>query len=82
MPGDPLPPTKTSGIRIGTPAVTTRGMTETEMAQIADWMTTVIRNPQNEHEQARILGEVKELTQHFPMPGEQPDMDLSRVKGE
>ncbi len=70
IPFDPRKPMDPSGIRVGTPAVTSRGMRETEMEQIADWMTTVIRNPEDKEVQNRIRSEVEELTRHFAMPGD------------
>ncbi len=69
IPNDPQPPTKTSGIRIGTPAVTTRGMGVTEMQRIADWIVQVVRNHRDEAQQQRIAAEVRELCQSFPVPG-------------
>ena len=44
VPDDPIPPFRPSGIRLGTPAMTTRGLKEEHMAQIADWMSTAISN--------------------------------------
>jgi glycine hydroxymethyltransferase len=58
----------TSGLRIGTPAVTTRDMGEGEMRQIGAWIDEVLSNPANEAVIARVRGEVKELAQRFPLP--------------
>ncbi len=57
----------TSGIRIGTPAVTTRGMGETEMGQIAVLMDRVLTNLGNTSVEAAVRGEVQELTSRFPL---------------
>ncbi len=70
IPDDPQPPMKTSGIRIGTPAVTTRGMRESEMAQIAAWIGEVLMYPDDEERLGRINGEVAELCRHFPVPAD------------
>jgi glycine hydroxymethyltransferase len=70
IPDDPQPPMRTSGIRIGTPAVTTRGLGEAEMAQIAAWITAVLQNVDDHEAQARIADEVRELCQNFPVPAD------------
>ncbi len=67
IPYDPKPPRVTSGIRIGTPAVTTRGMREKEMVQIAQWIREVFENPGDEKKLQKIKEEVKELTRKFPI---------------
>jgi len=69
IPNDPRSPFDPSGVRIGTPAVTTRGMREPEMARIAGWFEEVVRNVEDEAALARIKGEVKELCAAFPAPG-------------
>ena len=66
IPGDPQSPFVTSGIRIGTPAVTTRGFTETEMERVADMIDTVLTN-QDDATLARVKAEVRELTGQFPL---------------
>lgn len=70
IPDDPQPPMKTSGIRIGTPAVTTRGMREREMAQIAAWIGEVLMYPDDEARLARIASEVADMCRHFPVPAD------------
>ncbi len=67
VPFDPLPPTKTSGIRIGTPAMTTRGMKEEEMRLIARLIAQVIQNIEDSHVIERVGSEVIELCQQFPL---------------
>jgi glycine hydroxymethyltransferase len=69
IPYDKQPPTKTSGIRVGTPAVTTRGMGVEEMKRIGNWMGQILRNPKDEDLQQRIAGEVRDLCANFPAPG-------------
>ena len=65
VPFDPLPPSKTSGIRIGTPAVTTRGMKEPQMRVIADCIADAIEK--GESAKQSVLARVKELTEKFPL---------------
>lgn len=67
IPFDPQPPLVTSGIRIGTPAVTTRGMKEKEMKKIAKFIDRAILSRENEIELNKIKKEVEELTQAFPI---------------
>ena len=57
----------TGGIRIGTPAVTSRGLKESEMKQIADWINRAILNCKDEHEIKKIRSEVRELCEKFPL---------------
>lgn len=67
---DPLPPFKPSGIRLGTPAITTRGLVETDMARIADWMKQAIDNRDNRTEIERLASEVKAFALKFPLPSD------------
>lgn len=68
IPYDPKPPTVCSGIRLGTPAVSTRGMGAAEMAQIAAWIDEVLRQPQESRRRHEIAGEVRDLCRRFPVP--------------
>jgi glycine hydroxymethyltransferase len=69
IPNDPQPPTKTSGIRIGTPAVTTRGMGTAEMGRIAEWIVQVLNNIDDQGLQSKIADEVRAMCAGFPAPG-------------
>ncbi|HVK73550.1 MAG TPA: serine hydroxymethyltransferase [Kofleriaceae bacterium] len=69
VPFDPRKPFDPSGVRLGTPSVTSRGMKEAEMRQIAAWMDAVAQAPADAALLARIRGEVVELTGRFPAPG-------------
>lgn len=65
IPYDPAPPFKPSGIRMGTPAITTRGMKEKEMKKIAGWINEVILNPKSVK---KVRQEIKTLCKQFPLP--------------
>ena len=67
VPFDTRSPFVTSGIRIGTPATTTRGLKEAEMQQVAVWIDRALQNVGNDAELTRIRGEVRELCQQFPL---------------
>jgi glycine hydroxymethyltransferase len=68
IPFDTRAPLDPSGIRIGTPALTTRGMREPEMRTIAAWIGEVLANPGDQSMQERVRGKVRELGQQFPAP--------------
>ena len=67
IPFDPLPPMKAGGIRMGTPAVTTRGMCEPEMEKIAGWIAEVLAHLGDAGVEQRVRGEVAEFAAQFPL---------------
>lgn len=69
IPNDPRSAFQTSGIRIGTPAVTTRGFGPEEMKQIGRWIADIVKDPDNEAQTAKLRREVTELSRSFPIPG-------------
>ncbi len=69
IPFDAYPPWKTSGIRLGTPAVTSRGFGEEEMKKTATLIVRVVRNMADSDLRRQVGQEVSEMCQHFPLPG-------------
>ena len=69
IPYDPRRPFSPSGLRIGTPAVTSRGMKEEDMRQVAAWMDEVIANVEDEDVLERVNREVRDLCTTYPAPG-------------
>jgi glycine hydroxymethyltransferase len=67
IPFDPLPPLKAGGIRMGTPAVTTRGMREPEMEKIAGWIAEVLAHLGDASTEHRVRGQVAEFASQFPL---------------
>jgi glycine hydroxymethyltransferase len=67
IPFDPLPPMKAGGIRIGTPAVTTRGMREPEMEKIAGWIAEVLTHLGDAAIEQRVRSEVASFAARFPL---------------
>jgi glycine hydroxymethyltransferase len=70
IPDDPLPPYKPSGIRLGTPAITTRGLKEEHMEQVAEWMLLAIKKRNDDKLLNKLSVEVKEFTKAFPLPSD------------
>ena len=69
IPNDPEKPFVTSGIRIGSPAMTTRGFQELEAEQLANLVADVLDAPQDDKVVARVAGAVKEMCERFPVYG-------------
>ena len=67
---DPLPPFRPSGIRLGTPAITTRGLKEKDMTHIAEWMKQAIDNHDNPAKLKALRAEVKKFALKFPLPSD------------
>ena len=70
IPDDELPPFKPSGIRLGTPAITTRGFTEEHMPILAEWIVRTLTNYDKPDVLARIKKEVADMAKQFPLPHE------------
>ena len=67
---DPLPPFRPSGIRLGTPAITTRGLKEAHMTTIADWLKQAVDAREDEAKLADLRATVKDFVQQFPLPSD------------
>ncbi len=70
IPFDPQKPTVTSGIRLGTPALTTRGLGPSEMALVANWIVDVLEHPGDEAVRSQVKGRIRELCAQFPLYAE------------
>jgi glycine hydroxymethyltransferase len=70
IPFETRPPLDPSGVRIGTPALTTRGMREPEMRRIGAWIAEVLADPSDTGAQGRVRGQVRELCRQFPAPAD------------
>ena len=70
VPFDPRSPFDPSGIRLGTPALTTRGMKEEHMVMIADWINEAVKNHSDEKKLAGLHAEITKFTKDFPLPGQ------------
>ncbi len=68
---DPLPPFRPSGIRLGTPAITTRGLVETDMEQIADWMHQAILHREDPARLEELRTAVREFALKYPLPSDE-----------
>ncbi|CAA9525781.1 MAG: Serine hydroxymethyltransferase [uncultured Thermomicrobiales bacterium] len=69
IPGDTRSPMQTSGLRLGTPAVTTRGFGRDDVRRVGDLIATVLEAPQDERTADRVREEVRDLATRFPLPG-------------
>lgn len=67
VPNDPRPPSVTSGLRIGTPAITTRGYTAHDATELAHWICDVLDQPENEHVLAKVRAKVTEQCRRYPV---------------
>ena len=67
VPGETRSPFVTSGLRIGTPALTTQGMREPEMLRIADWISDILERPGDTDLRSQIRAEVSDMTRTFPL---------------
>lgn len=67
---DPLPPYRPSGIRLGTPAITTRGLVESDMEKVAEWMKQAIDAREDDDRLAKLRDEVKAFAQQYPLPSD------------
>ncbi|HTG31885.1 MAG TPA: serine hydroxymethyltransferase [Thermoanaerobaculia bacterium] len=67
IPYDPNPPLVASGIRIGTPALTTRGMKEPEMELVGDFIAEILRTPEDAEVRAGVKGKIRDLCERFPL---------------
>jgi glycine hydroxymethyltransferase len=72
VPNDPRPPAVTSGLRIGSPAATTRGFKEPEVEQVANWIADILEHMGDESTLERVRGEVVSLCRRFPVYGTSP----------
>lgn len=70
IPDDPLPPFRPSGLRIGTPAMTTRGLKENDMETVAEWMKDAIKNRNDDKLLNKLSNEVKEFALKYPLPSD------------
>ncbi len=66
IPYDPNPPRRPSGIRLGTPSLTTRGLKEAEMTRVADWIVGVLDDPENEAKLAQTAAEIRTFLKDYP----------------
>jgi len=67
IPGDPQPPRVSSGIRLGSPALTTRGFKEAEMKQVAEWIVKNLKEPKNSTQIQKTRDEIRNFTEQFPL---------------
>jgi glycine hydroxymethyltransferase len=70
IPDDSLPPFRPSGLRLGTPAITTRGLKEKDMGMLAEWMQQAIKGKNDSKLLNKLSNEVKEFSLKFPLPSD------------
>lgn len=70
IPNDTQPPFRPSGVRLGTPAMTTRGLKEKDMAQIAEWMLQAIKSRKDDKKLNMLSNQVREFCLQFPLPSD------------
>jgi len=70
IPNDTLPPFRPSGLRIGTPALTTRGLKQSDMSTVADWMHKAAKSPQDQGVLTDLRQQVKQFATKFPLPSD------------
>lgn len=70
IPNDTLPPFRPSGLRLGTPAITTRGLKEDDMATVAEWLFQAIKNRNDDKILNKLSIEVQEFSKQFPLPSD------------
>jgi glycine hydroxymethyltransferase len=70
IPEDTLPPFRPSGLRLGTPAITTRGLKEADMATVAEWMAKAVKQKNDQKLLNTLSNEVKEFASQFPLPSD------------
>jgi glycine hydroxymethyltransferase len=76
IPGDTRPPTQASGIRLGTPAVTTRGFSADDCRVVAGYIADILDEPEDDRLRESIAGEVRAMMERFPLPGVSGRMEL------
>ena len=69
IPDDPKPPFKPSGLRLGTPAMTTRGLMESDLRQISEWIVNAVKGREDKAKLEEIKSQVTEMALKFPVPG-------------
>jgi glycine hydroxymethyltransferase len=79
IPDDPRPPLRPSGIRLGTPAATTRGMREDDLRRLGTWIVAALRAPEDPRRLERLRHEVETHCARFPVPGLDAPTTASRV---
>ncbi|HKQ30182.1 MAG TPA: serine hydroxymethyltransferase [Burkholderiales bacterium] len=83
VPNDPQPPAITSGLRLGTPAITTRGFGENEVRALTGWICDILDKMSDTSVRARVRGQVQDLCNRFPVYGNRPaeGVTLQRAQG-